>query len=69
MMSKEITNYKITDSVVLVKSRATYKGNFVSTSKDLGPDLRSSLKQTIDSVDKVLKESEMVLPMKVKIDK
>lgn len=63
-MSKEITNYKITDSVVLAKSRATYNGNFVSACKDLGPDLRSSLKQTIDSVDKILRESEKVLPMK-----
>lgn len=63
-MSKEITNYKITDSVVLAKSRATYNGNFVSISKDLGPDMCSSLKQTVDSVDKILRESDKILPMK-----
>jgi ABC-type phosphate/phosphonate transport system substrate-binding protein len=63
-MSNEITNYKATDSDVLVKSRAIYNGKFVPTSKDLGLDFRSSLKQIIDSIDKALRESEKILPLK-----
>lgn len=73
-MSKELVNYKSTDSVVVVKvSPAVYNGKYVSISKNLGPsvlssskragDLRTSLLKTIESVNNALRESEKIIPL------